>query len=192
MFRRAGRPAVCCPGLLYLCCFWNPKPVLRCSCACVAARWEDAVGLGGDNQSSCVFPELKSWLKWTSWLDAWWKSPDVWCWVDVVASGLEVLLVDGVLMLQKSTAQKDERKGIKPPPVMINLFLLNEMSSLITVWSHRTSSTVLPSHLGLKSSLISISRPFCFGLVVFFQIRPPQQDTSLRKLPPCSVITFEM
>lgn len=37
----------------------------------------------------------------------------------------EESLADCVLMLQKSTAQKDERKGTSPPPIMINLFFLN-------------------------------------------------------------------
>lgn len=36
-----------------------------------------------------------------------------------------MLLAECVLMFQKSTAQKDERKGIKTPPRMINLFVLN-------------------------------------------------------------------
>lgn len=47
------------------------------------------------------------------------------CWVNVVASGLEKCSWLTALVLQKSTAQRDERKGITPSPIMINLFLLN-------------------------------------------------------------------
>lgn len=103
------------------CCFWNLKPV-RLSIRKMEMSRALSWGLqdGGDELSSSV-----------------WVLGECHCF-----RAWEMVLVGCVLMLPRSTVQKDERRGINSP-IMINLFLIKCLSS------SPFDPTVLPPQLYL-------------------------------------------